>query len=94
MLCQDFTVDEPASRQLQAPYFGMHRIDWDDGDDQGVEFNLTISDWMRLFRTTGFDVLEYWELRAPEPGPERHFFVTNDWGHDYPAEQVWKLVKQ
>ncbi len=94
MLVQDFTADEPATRTLMHPYFGMHRIDWDDGEDRGTEFSLPISKWMELFDRVGFDVVGYHELQAPEPGPERRFFVTLDWAHDYPAEQVWNLRKR
>ncbi len=94
MCAQDYTVDQPADRTLREPYFGMHRIDWDDGEDQGTEFNLPISEWFALFDRVGFDVVGYHELRAPEPGPELHFYVTNDWGYHYPAEQVWKLRKR
>lgn len=94
VLVQDFASDAPATGRLINPYFGMHRIDWDDGEDQGTEFNLPISEWMALFDRVGFDVLAFHELRAPQPGPERHFFVTRDWGYVYPAEQVWKLRKR
>lgn len=30
------TEDAPAGRELLHPYFGMHRIDWDDGIDEGT----------------------------------------------------------
>ena len=88
-----FDADEPAGFLLRNPYFGMHRMDWDDGKDVGVEFNLPISEWMRLFRDTGFEILDYHELRSPRPGPERPFMVTAAWAHDYPSEQVWKVAK-
>lgn len=94
MCVQDFTADEPATRSLQEPYFGMHRIDWDDGQDQGTEFNLPISEWFRLFGDAGFDVERFHELRAPHYGAERRYFVTADWARDYPAEQVWVVRKR
>jgi hypothetical protein len=58
-----------------------------------VEFNLPISDWIRLFRKIGWEVRDYLEPRPPAPGPERSHYVTLDWGYRYPAEQVWKLAK-
>ncbi len=94
MLTQDWSSDDPATLQLMNPYFGMHRIDWDDGDDRGTEFNLPISDWMRLFDDVGFDVVAYHELRAPHRGSEVRFFATADWSNDYPSEQVWKLRRR
>jgi len=94
MLAQDHSSEDPVSRSLMNRYFGMHRIDWDDGADQGVVFNLTISDWIRLFHDTGFDIVSYHELQCPERGDEVRFYVTMDWAHDYPSEQVWNLRKR
>lgn len=94
MLVQDFSSDDPATRTLMRPYFGMHRVDWDDGEDHGVEFNLTISDWISLFADTGFEIVGYHELRSPEPGEEVRFYASKDWAHDYPSEQVWDLRKR
>lgn len=81
--------------RLARPYFGMHRLDWTEVevDPGGIEFNLTLSDWMRLFRDTGFEVLDFIEVQAPRPGPEVRFYVSADWAHRYPTEQVWKLRK-
>lgn len=94
MIVQDHSVDEPATRDLLQPYFGMRRIDWDDGEDQGTEFNMPISDWMKLFDRVGFDVVAYHELRSPHRGQEKRFFVTPDWAHHWPSEQVWVLQKR
>ncbi len=94
MITQSHDADDPVTRELLLPYFGMHRFDWDDGEDRGVEFNLAISDWFKLFADTGFDVLEYHELQAPEPGSEVRFSTSADWAHEFPSEQVWKVRKQ
>lgn len=94
MLVQDFSKDEPAGRTLLEPYFGMHRIDWDDGEDQGTEFCLPVSKWIKLFHDTGFEIVNYHELRAPEPSPEVRFFASAEWSHDYPSEQAWHLRKR
>jgi hypothetical protein len=72
----------------------MHRLDWEDGEDRGTEFSLPISEWFKLFRETGFEVVDYHELQAPEPSDEVRFFVRADWAHHYPSEQVWKVRKQ
>lgn len=77
---------------LHRPYFGLHRLDWRgvEIDPGGVEFNLTISDWLRLFRDTGFEVLDYLELQAPEGAPNR-YAISGSWARHWPSEQVWKL---
>jgi hypothetical protein len=47
-----------------------------------------------LFRETGFEVVDYIEIQSPESGPDVNFFVTADWAHRFPSEQVWKLRKR
>ena len=90
----DWNLDEPATRRLLNPYFGMHRIDYNEPDGSpGTEFNLAISEWMRLFSEVGFEVVEFLELRSKFRSDEQVFFVTADWAYDYPGEQVWKLRK-
>jgi len=94
MCVQDFNAGEGASGTLLEPYFGMHRIDWDDGEDQATEFNLPISGWFRLFDEVGFDIVRFHELQAPQPGAQMRYFVSADWAHAYPAELAWKLRKR
>jgi len=79
---------------LHRPYFGLHRIDWTqvEIDPGGIEFNLTISDWLRLFRETGFEVVDYLELEVPSGSLDR-FSTPGHWAHQWPAEQVWKLQR-
>jgi len=91
---QDWNAGDPLTFTLMEPYFGMHRADWKDGDQEGAEFNLTISDWFRLWGDVGFDVIAYHELQAPTGGDEVKFFVTAEWAHRYPSEQVWKVRKR
>ncbi len=93
-ICVPLDVDEPAGRTLLRSYFDLHRYDWDDGEDVGTEFNLPISGWFRLFKETGFEVLDFYELRAPEAGPEVRFFASADWAHDFPSEQAWRVRKR
>jgi hypothetical protein len=73
-------------------YFELYRLDWRHVpiDPGGIEFNLPISGWFRLFRDTGFEVLDYLELRAPEGCADR-FNMPAAWARRWPAEHVWKL---
>ena len=88
----DLQGDGPCGRELRNPYFGMHRMDWREPDGgEGTEFNLPISEWMRLFAEECFAVELYHEQRAPERGREVRYYVTGDWARDFPAEQVWQL---
>ena len=42
--------------RLHRSYFDLRRLDWrdDETDPGGIEFNLPISAWLKLFRETGF----------------------------------------
>lgn len=88
-------ADAVLGREALRPYFGMHRIEWIgvDGDD-GVEFNLPISEWFRLFKETGFEVVDFFEIKAPAAAIETQFAVPADWARDYPSEQAWLLRKR
>ena len=80
---------------LRKPYFGMHRIDWEESNgDTGTEFNLPISEWMKLFNEVGFDVVDFIEPQNPDPDREKSFEQDPKWAHIYPSEQVWKLRKR
>ncbi|MCP4006514.1 MAG: methyltransferase domain-containing protein [bacterium] len=77
---------------LHRDYFGLRRLDstLSQVDPGGIEFNLPISDWLALFRGTGFEVIDYLELQAPPASPDR-FNTPGSWAERWPAEQVWKL---
>ena len=81
---------------LHRPYFGMHQQDWGnvEHDPGGIEFNLSHSDWYHLFQNTGFEVLDYLELQAPEDSSKAKFSIPAGWGQKWPSEQVWKLRKK
>jgi SAM-dependent methyltransferase len=92
MLCaQDEEI--PPTTGLRRPYFGMHRFEWP--DDVSVEFHLGYGDWIRLFRDTGFEVLDLIELQAPE-GAEPHRYAglpLPDWARRWPSEEIWRARK-
>jgi len=100
MLCSPVDGSLPISERLERDYFSLYRLDWREAVDEpgGIEFNLPLSSWFRLFRETGFDVVDFIEIQAPEPAPgtedELRFFVTPRWAHRYPSEQVWVVRKR
>lgn len=81
--------------RLHRPYFGIRRLDWRNVeiDPGGIEFNLTQSGWLRLFRETGFEVTNYHELQAPADVVETQFTIPASWAKNWPSEQVWQLQK-
>lgn len=94
MVSQRREGSDEVTKRLLYPYFGLHRVDWSDGEDRGTEFNLPISEWMVLFERTGFDVIAFHEIRSPSPDSEERFGVSATWAHDYPSEQAWRLRKR
>jgi SAM-dependent methyltransferase len=98
-LCSPVDGSVPTTERLERDYFSIYRLDWRDAVDEpgGIEFNLPISGWFRLFRETGFDVVDFIEVQAPEPTPgseEVRFFASAEWAHRFPSEQVWVLRKR
>lgn len=86
----------PAGDTLVRPWFGLHRIDWRSVaiDPGGVEFTLPTGEWFRLFDEVGFDVVDYREIQAPDPGAGQPFGVDAAWAHRFPSEHVWKVRKR
>ena len=99
-MCSPIDGSLPVTDRLERDYFTMHCLDWRDAVDEsgGIEFNLPLSGWFRLFADTGFDVVEFLEIQGPEPAPESaqdvRSYVTADWAHRYPSEQAWVLHKR
>lgn len=81
--------------RLHRDYLALGQLDWTalEVDPGGVEFNLPISGWMRLFRDVGFRVDDYVEVQAPPDATGVGFYVAADWARRFPAEQVWFLTK-
>jgi SAM-dependent methyltransferase len=81
--------DEPVAERLVRPQFGMHRLEW--SADEGVEFHLGHGEWIRLLRTSGFEIAALVEVQAP-PDAEDHAyydFVSADWARRWPSEEIW-----
>jgi hypothetical protein len=88
-------LDAVVGTEAIRPYFDSHRIEWvGPDDDPSIEFNLAISEWFRLFRQTGFEVLDFHEIRAPEGIDDARFSVPAEWARRYPSEQAWVLRKE
>ncbi|HTC85159.1 MAG TPA: class I SAM-dependent methyltransferase [Candidatus Acidoferrum sp.] len=85
--------DLPATDQLQRPYFGMHRLEWE--GDTGVEFHLGYGDWIRLLRASDFTIEALVELRPPEGATTRYGdLATLEWARRWPSEEIWKARKR
>jgi SAM-dependent methyltransferase len=92
MLC---VPDEPgpATEQLLRPQRGMYRVTWP--FDDGVEFHVGHGEWIDLLHGAGFEVERLVELYAPKQATDHEYydFVTADWAHKWPAEEIWAARK-
>jgi SAM-dependent methyltransferase len=84
--------EDPAADRLVRDYFGLHRLEWSNSDS--VEFTLPVGEWIRLFRANGFEVLDLIELRAPQGATTRQPYVTPEWAHRWPSEEIWRVRKR
>jgi SAM-dependent methyltransferase len=93
MTCMPLDGSLPVGDRLVRDYHGMHSFDWRDAADDpgGLEFNLPISGWLRLFRDVGFEVEDYVEIQCPQSATRDTSMATVTWGRRWPTEQVWKL---
>ena len=90
MLCA--TLDG-MSETLQRPQRHLHRVDWEDEDT--TEFHLGHGDWVRLLRSTGFEVVDLVELYADERTPEHAYYSwTREWAEKWPWEEIWRARKR
>jgi hypothetical protein len=84
--------DGPATDRLLRPYFGMHRYEWPDTD--GVEFHLNHGDWVRLLRSSGFEIVDLVEPRAPQGAATRYDWADAGWARRWPTEEGWRARKR
>lgn len=91
-LCTPPEEDVAATDRLLRPSFGMYRIEWP--TDPGVEFHLSHGDWIRLFRTSEFEIEDLIEVRPLLGATTDYPYVTLEWARKWPCEEVWKVRKR
>jgi SAM-dependent methyltransferase len=85
MLC--FPDVGVAGDRLLRPQRGMHRVTWE--SDPGVEFQMGHGEWIRVLRTSGFDVENMIEIYAPQDVDADTEYVTAEWAKQWPVEEAW-----
>jgi SAM-dependent methyltransferase len=91
MLAMDDDEDVAATERLRRPQRGMHRFAWP--EPSGVEFHISHGEWIRLFRSTGFEVEDLIEVYPAETAASEYRFVDLAWARAWPTEEVWKVRK-
>jgi len=82
----------PATPTLVRDYFGMNRIEWTANEPE--EFHLPTGPMIRLLRDSGFEIENLIEIQAPEGMEVRYEFITSDWAHRWPSEEIWCVRKK
>jgi SAM-dependent methyltransferase len=88
------TDEGPPSTTLQRPQRGLNRLEWP--TDGCVEWQLPHGELFRLLRRTGFDVIDFVELYAPE-GAVKHAYYAGfsaEWSRQWPCEEIWVAQKR
>jgi SAM-dependent methyltransferase len=84
--------DEETVDTLQRPQRGLHRIDWE--DDGTTEFQMAHSDWVKVLRANGFEILDLAELYADEDAAGHVYYPFNpEWARKWPWEEIWRARK-
>ena len=59
------------------------------GATASVEFHLPHGELIALLGRCGFTVQALHELQAPEGATTRYEWVTPEWAHRWPSEEIW-----
>jgi len=89
-LCID-AAGEATSRELQRSLFELGRTEYP--DDDGVEWQLSHGEWIRVLGTSGLQVERLVELQAPAGATTRYTWANGDWAHRWPSEEAWVARK-
>ncbi len=81
-------------RSLQRPQRSLYRLEWTD-DEPGVEFHLGTSDMLHVLQRSGFELIDFIEIFAPETAQDhpRYDYVPSVWAKQWPPEEIWRLRK-
>jgi SAM-dependent methyltransferase len=91
VLCWEEEGDR-ISERLVRPLRELRSITW--ADDGTTEFQMGHSEWIKLLRGSGFEILDMVELYA-RPDTEDHPYYAFDveWARKWPWEEIWRARK-
>jgi SAM-dependent methyltransferase len=91
ILCAPDIDGIAATNELVRPARGLHRVEWP--DDPGIEFHLSHADWIKVLRSSGFEIEALVDIYPDEGAVTRYPHVTLEWSRQWPCEEVWKVRK-
>jgi SAM-dependent methyltransferase len=89
MLC---ATEDGTSERLLRPQRDLHHITWE--DDGSTEFHMGHSEWVRVLRGNGFEILDLAELYADEDASGHVYYAFDtEWARKWPWEEIWRARK-
>lgn len=87
--------EDRVSERLVRPLRGMHRLDWASEDPPSTNFHIGGGDLFQLLLRTGFEVLDFRQLYAPDDAVDHPYyaFVPAEWAKRWPHEEIWRARK-
>jgi ubiquinone/menaquinone biosynthesis C-methylase UbiE len=85
------------AENLVRPQKGMRRFDWtDEAVGPSTDFHISASELFQLLRKTGFDLVDFRELYAPDDAVDHpwYSYVPAEWAKRWPAEEIWRARKR
>jgi len=90
VLCWDEAGE--IEHKLVRPQRGLRRITWQ--DDGTTEFQMGHSEWVKVLRANGFEILDMAELYAGEETTSHSYYAFDpEWARKWPWEEIWRARK-
>lgn len=91
VLCWEEEGDGIGER-LVRPQRGLRRVDW--ADDGTTEFQMGHSEWIKLLRSSGFEIVDMAELYARDDAEDHPYYAFDiEWARKWPWEEIWRARK-
>ena len=91
VLCWEEEGDR-ISERLVRPLQGLRSITW--ADDGTTEFQMGHSEWIKLLRGSGLEILDMVELYAREDTEDHPYYAFDvEWARKWPWEEIWRARK-
>jgi SAM-dependent methyltransferase len=83
---------EGISEKLVRPQRGLHHITWP--DDGTTEFQMGHSEWIKVLRANGFEILDLAEVYADASTTQHAYYAFDpEWARKWPWEEIWRARK-
>ena len=88
--------DGDLGERLVRPQKSMHRFDWTDEGKPETVFHISGSDMFQLLLKTGFDVVDFREIFAPDDAVNHPYYqwVPARWAKRWPSDEIWRARKR